>query len=409
MRRLHVLLLNEYFPPDTAATAKKAALVADALAERHRVTVLAGRPSYDPTERHAMYWRNREERGNLCIERVGSTAFSRVSMKGRLANYLSYLALSVPRALAMKPDVVLSMTDPPMEGIVAAAVARFLGRPFVYNVRDMYPDMALAGGILPPGVCTDAWEESHRKALRQAARVVVLGEDMRERIVEKGVDPGRVAVVRDAVPFPDIPPAIDTSVVNEIRSGFRFVLLHAGNLGFYGAWQTLVKAACMLEADGVGLVFVGEGAKKTEVQEAARHCANIRFLPFRPAPEIPSVMAAGDLQVITIKRGLEGVVVPSKMYDILANGRPIAAVASDRTEIARLVRQHGSGIVADPDDPNQLAESVRRIVQHGEVRDRMSAQARELARTYDRSKELQKFVELVEEAAENDSSARRTQ
>lgn len=405
MRRLHLLLLNEYFPPDTAATARHAALVANALAERHRVTVLAGRPSYDPTERHPMYWRRREQQGNLCVERVGSTAFSRFRMKGRLANYLSYLALSVPHALSMQPDVVLSMTDPPMEGIVAAAVARFLGRPFVYNVRDMYPDMALAGGILRPGFWTDAWEESHRKALRQAARVVVLGEDMRERIVEKGVDPSRVAVIRDAVPFSDIPPAVDTSVVDEIRGGFRFVILHAGNLGFYGAWQTLVKAAGILEADGVALVFVGDGAKKKELQEAARNCANIRFLPFRPASEIPSVMAAGDLQVVTIKRGLEGVVVPSKVYDILANGRPIAAVASERTEIARLVRRHGCGIVADPDDPSQLAESVRGILQNIEIRQRMSRQSRELAKTYDRLKELQKFVELAEEAAENDRSA----
>ncbi len=346
-----------------------------------------------------MYWLNREQQGNLSVERVGSTAFSRVRMKGRLANYLSYLALSIPHALSMKPDVVLAMTDPPMEGIVAAAVARFLGRPFVYNVRDLYPDMALASGILRPGIWSDAWEESHRKALRQAVRVVVLGEDMRDRIVEKGVDPSRVAVIRDAVPFSDIPRAIDTSVVDEIRARFRFVIVHAGNLGFYGAWQTLVKAACMLEADGVGLVFVGEGARKREIQEMARNCANIRFLPFRPVSEIPSVMAAGDLQVVTIRRGLEGVVVPSKVYDILANGRPVAAVASERTEIARLVRQHECGIVADPDDPNQLAESVRRILQTMEIRELMSKQSRELARTYDRFKELQKFVELVEEAA----------
>ncbi len=399
MRRLHVLLLNEYFPPDTAATAKNAALVANALAERHHVTVLAGRPSYDPTERHGMYWLKREQQGNLSVERVGSTAFSRVRMKGRLANYLSYLALSIPHALSMKPDVVLAMTDPPMEGIVASAVARFFGRPFVYNVRDLYPDMALASGILRPGIWSDAWEESHRKALRQAVRVVVLGEDMRDRIVEKGVDPSRVAVIRDAVPFSDIPPAIDTSVVDEIRGRFRFVIVHAGNLGFYGAWQTLVKAACMLEADSVGLVFVGEGAMKREIQEMARNRANIRFLPFRPASEIPAVMAAGDLQVITIKRGLEGVVVPSKVYDILANGRPVAAVASERTEIARLVRQYECGIVADPDDPNQLAESVRRILQTMGIRELMSKQSLELARTYDRFKELQKFVELVEEAA----------
>jgi colanic acid biosynthesis glycosyl transferase WcaI len=399
MRRLHLLLLNEYFPPDTAATAKNAALVANALAERHHVTVLAGRPSYDPTERHGVYWLQREQQGNLSVERVGSTAFSRVRMKGRLANYLSYLALSIPHALSMKPDVVLAMTDPPMEGIVAAAVARFLGRPFVYNVRDLYPDMALASGILRPGIWSDAWEESHRKALRQAVRVVVLGEDMRDRIVEKGIDPSRVAIIRDAVPFSDIPPAIDTSVVDEIRGGFRFVIVHAGNLGFYGAWQTLVKAACMLEADGVGLVFVGEGSMKSEIQKIARNCANITFLPFRPASEIPSVMAAGDLQVVTIKRGLEGMVVPSKVYDILANGRPVAAVASERTEIARLVRQYECGIVADPDDPSQLAESVRRILQTIGIRELMSKRSRELARTYDRFTELQKFVELVEEAA----------
>src|SRR5579863_6213141 len=191
MRPLHVLLLNEYFPPDTAATAKNAALVAEVLAERHRVTVLAGRPSYDPLERHPPYLFRSQRQGNLVIERVGSTAFSRLRMKGRLANYLSYLGLSVPRALSMNPDVVLAMTDPPFEGIVGAAIAKFLGRPFAYNIRDLYPDMALAAGILRPGVWTEAWEASHRRALRQAAGVIVLGEDMRERIVGKGVDPSK--------------------------------------------------------------------------------------------------------------------------------------------------------------------------------------------------------------------------
>src|SRR6202040_2009913 len=110
MRPLHVLLLNEYFPPDTSATANNAALIAKAFAERHYVTVLAGRPSYDPVERHRAYLFKRQREGHLVIERVGSTAFSRLRMKGRLANYLSYLALAVPRALSMNPDVVLAMT-----------------------------------------------------------------------------------------------------------------------------------------------------------------------------------------------------------------------------------------------------------------------------------------------------------
>ena len=338
MRPLHVLLLNEYFPPDTAATANNAALAAKALAQRHYVTVLAGRPSYDPVERHRAYLFKREQDGNLVVERVGSTAFSRHRMKGRLTNYLSYLALATPRALAMNPDVVLAMTDPPVEGIIGASIAKFLGRPFVYNIRDLYPDMALAAGIMRRGFWSDAWEQAHRRALSQAARIIVLGEDMRERIIEKGVDPARIDVVRDAVAFPEVPPAADPAIVREIRAGFRFVIVHAGNLGFYGAWHTLIRAAKMLESHGVGLVFIGEGARKDEVQVAARNCPNVRFLPFFPASEIPAVMAAGDLHAITIKAGLEGVVVPSKLYNILAHGRPILAIATEKAEVTRLVR-----------------------------------------------------------------------
>jgi putative colanic acid biosynthesis glycosyltransferase WcaI len=400
MRPLHVLLLNQYFPPDTAATASNAALVAKALAERHHVTVLAGRPSYEPLKRHPPYLVRREQDGNLAVERVGSTAFSRLQMKGRLANYVSYLALSVPRALSTDPDVVLAMTDPPIEGIVGASVAQFLGRPFVYNIRDLYPDMALAAGILRPGFWTDIWEQSHRRALRRAARVIVLGEDMRERIAEKGVEPARTTVVRDAVPFPQVLPPPDDSVMREIRAGFRFVIVHAGNLGFSGAWQTLIHAAQMLEAENVGLVFVGEGARKQELQRLAQNCRNVVFLPFRPASEIPAVMAAGDLHVVTIKRGLEGIVVPSKLYNILAHGRPILALATERAEVTRLVQRHECGVAADPDNPTQVAEEVRRLLHAPERLERMSLQARNLARSYDRLAELRKFVDAVEQAAE---------
>jgi glycosyltransferase involved in cell wall biosynthesis len=399
MRPLHVLLLNEYFPPDTAATANNAALVAKSLAERHYVTVLAGRPSYDPVERHRPYLFRHEREGNLAIERVGSTAFSRLHMRGRLANYLSYLALAVPRALSMNPDVVLAMTDPPIEGIVGASVAKFLSRPFVYNVRDLYPDMALAGGILRRGSWSDLWEEFHRRALRQAARVIVLGEDMRERIMERGVDPARIVVIRDAVSLPQNPP-VNEAIVREIRAGFRFVIVHAGNLGFYGAWQTLIRAAQKLESQGIGFVFIGDGSMKKQIQDAAQNCRSIRFLSFFPATEIPAVMAAGDLHVVTIKPGLEGVVVPSKLYNILAYGRPILAVATEKAEVTRLVHRYECGIAADPEDVTQVAHAVRNLLQTPERLEHMSRQARALAETYDKLSELQKFVAVIEKAAE---------
>src|SRR3984957_9959790 len=217
--RMHILLLNEYYPPDTSATAKMAVQVAETLARRHEVTVVAGRPSYDPNEFYPFAFLRRDARNNVMVERVGSTAYPRHKMRRRISNYLSYLALAVPRALALRADVVLAMIDPPVAGIAGAFVAHVARRPFVYNIRDLYPDMAVGGDIVSSGKWVDRWEKLHRKALRKAARVIVLGDDMRERIIAKGIAPEKVVVVRDGTSFPSSIPEKSDPVVQEIRSG----------------------------------------------------------------------------------------------------------------------------------------------------------------------------------------------
>ena len=398
---MHILLLNEYFPPDTSATAKCAAQVAGALAASHRVTVLAGRPSYDPTEHHRRYFLRREVRdgGGLVVERVGSTAYPRFQMRRRVSNYVTYLALAVPRAISIPSDVVLAMTDPPIESIAGALVGRVTGRPFVYNIRDMYPDMAVGGSIIRPGSFSARWEAMHRWALRRAARVIILGEDMRDRIVAKGVDPARVVISRDGIDIPETLPSAENAVAGEIRGDFHFVLVHAGNLGFYGAWQTLISAVRALESEGVGLVFIGEGAMKPQVEAMAARSRAIRFLPFRPASEIPLVLSSGDMHVVTVKRGLEGVVVPSKLYPTLAAGRPVLGIAPEESDVSRIIRRTGCGVTADPDDPASVAEAIRGVLRNPGQLQQMGGKARESASSYDRVKQLKIFVETIEDLA----------
>jgi glycosyltransferase involved in cell wall biosynthesis len=399
---MHILLFNEYYPPDTSATAKMAEQVAEALAQKHRVTVLAGRPSYDPTEHYRWRLLRREIRNGVTVERVGSTAYARHRMRRRVANYLSYLALAAPRALAIRADVILAMTDPPVAGIAGAVVARVAGVPFVYNIRDLYPDMAIGGGIVQPGPWIARWEALHRRALKLAARVIVLGDDMRERILAKGVAPERVTVVRDGTfPPASAPDARDPEVQRalcEIRGGFSFVALHAGNLGFYGAWDTLIEAAKILRDENIALVFVGDGAQKRKLEEAAAGLPNVRFLPFRPAAEIPLVMMAGDVHVITIRRGLEGVVVPSKLYSTLAAGRPVLAVAAPNSDAARIATESGCGLAADPDDPTAVAQAIRRMRDDSAGLVEMGARARAVAGKYARVNELGRFAEILEQA-----------
>lgn len=405
--RMHILLLNEYYPPDTSATAKVAAQVAEKLAERHEVTVVAGRPSYDPEPgsegSYPFALLHRATRNKVAVECVGSTIYSRHQMRRRVTNYLSYLALAVPRALALNPDVILAMTDPPVAGLAGAFIARLAGKPFVYNIRDLYPDMATGGDIVRPSRWVERWERMHRSALKQAARVIVLGEDMRERILSKGVAAERVVVVRDgtAAAAPGVAPELSDPVVQELRCGFPFVALHAGNLGFYGAWDTLLKAAEMLRNENTGLVFIGDGANREALQARAREAPNVRFLPFRPFEQIPQVMMAGDVHIVTVKRGLEGIVVPSKLYSTLAAGRPVLAVAAPNSDAARIVVESGCGLAADPDDPAAVAAAIRELRSDPARLADMGRRARETAGKYARVNELEKFAAIIEDAVAN--------
>jgi colanic acid biosynthesis glycosyl transferase WcaI len=399
---VRVLLLNLYYPPDTSATAKMACSVVGALATSHDVTVVCGRPSYDPIERRAWRPYRTEFAGRTRIIRTGSTDFPRFDMKKRVVNYLSYVVLAIPRTLLVRCDAVVTMTDPPFQGIVGAIVAMLKRKPYVYNIRDLYPDMAVGGAIVEPGRLTRIWEKLHRWALRRARRVIVLGEDMRARIVAKGVEAAQVVIVRDGAEIlpPNTPlPAPDPEVVRTIRGNFSFVLVHAGNLGFYGAWNTLVAAARNLANEGVSLVFVGDGAQRAEVKALAAGSGNIRFLEFFPASKIPSVLAAADAHIITVKRGLEGVVVPSKMYGILGAGKPIVAVAPKETDAVSLGIQQGFAVAADPDRPAEVVDAVRSLAADPNKLRAMGEAARVAAPDYDRVKELQKFVEIIEHLA----------
>jgi colanic acid biosynthesis glycosyl transferase WcaI len=400
---MRLLFLNLYFPPDTSATAKSADAIVRTLAESHEVTVLCGRPSYDPTERRPWkLWQTERYTTNsgapFTVIRVGSTDYLRIQMQRRILNYLSYTKLAFLRALFFHCDVIFSMTDPPFAGILAALLATLKRKPLLYDIQDLYPDMAVAGSIVQPGFLSRIWERLHRWTLRRAARIIVLGEDMRARLIAKGIDAGKIHIVRSGVDpssASTTPEAFNPVVIQKIRANSKFVLLHAGNLGFYGSWDTLIAAARQLEHENIALVFVGDGAERARLETHAKGANNIRFLPFFPSQEIPSVLAAPDVHIITIKRGLEGVVVPSKLFGILAAAKPILAVAPSQTDVATLGAQQNFALNPDPDDPQAIAVAIRTLASDPVRLAAMSEAARTAARHYSRATELSKLASIL--------------
>jgi colanic acid biosynthesis glycosyl transferase WcaI len=399
---MRVTLINQYYPPDASATAPLASELARAIAQRgHVVTVIAGRPSYETLARRPWRLFTREQEGHVIVKRVGSSAFDRRRMGGRIANYVSYLAMAGWPVLFARCDILLVMTDPPMASIVAALVAKLRRKPLVINVRDLHPDMAVTVGLLRPGLLSRVWDALQTWALRRAARVIVLGADMRRRVVDKGVEPERVAIVRDGAPLPATLPPRDHPISQQVRNGFEFVVLHAGNVGFACAWEALLGAARSMESERVGFVFVGDGAAMPALRTEAERLRNVRLEPFRPVAEVPHVLQAGDVHVVSVRENVEGLVVPSKLYPVLAAGRPPLVVAAAGSDAAQLVAESGCGWVADPSDPEAIAAAIREAMDDSAELRKRGERARALASHFQRPRLLAEVAEVVEGEVES--------
>jgi glycosyltransferase involved in cell wall biosynthesis len=395
---MRVLVVNQYFPPDRSATATMVAAAVVAYRRNgHDVTVLAGRPSYDPGARRP--WRpvQREHHEGARVVRVGSTAADRRHRVGRAANYASFGALAPAAGMAQRFDVVVGMTDPPFAGAVAALIARARRAPFVYWVQDFHPDFAVAAGLIAEGRTTRMWRASQRATLRAAAGVVVLGDDMAERVCAAGAAPDRVHVVPNGAAHPPAPgPAgLAAGVAADLRKGYELVTLYGGNLGYAGAWDALVDGAARLDPRVHGLVFIGDGADRSRIVRRAANVPNVRVIDRLADDEYAAAVAAADLQVVTVRRGLEGLVVPMKLYDALAVGRAILAVAGEGSDVVRVVRRHRCGIVADPDVPETIAAALRWAADHPDDLRAMGERARSAGRQYERAVMMQRLVEIT--------------
>lgn len=219
---------------------------------------------------------------------------------------------------------------------------------------------------------------------------------MRDRVVAKGIAPGKVAVVRDGSEPLSRPSAADHEIFSEIRAGFPFVVVHAGNLGFAGAWETILQAARRLTHEKIRFVFVGDGNLRAELEGQANGLPNVSFMSFRPQQDLPYVLSAGDLQVVTLRHGMEGLVVPSKLYPILMVGCPVLAVTPEGSDTAKIVREHKCGLIADPKDPEAVIQAVVYARDHPEELNEMARRASAIGRMFSREILEEEFIRTIE-------------
>jgi colanic acid biosynthesis glycosyl transferase WcaI len=353
---MRVLFVNQYFPPDAAATAYLLGELAEDLAQRHEVWVVSGRPSYNP---EATTFRP----AGVHLVRAPSTGFSRWHMVGRVANYLSFLVGATVRTqMVPRPDVVVALTDPPIIGVAGLLAALRFRVPFVYVCEDIFPDVAVALHTMGNPVAMRVWRALNRLLRSRAAMVVAIGRDMVEKLEQEGVPADRIALIPNWADEPVLDPA-RVAAVREARGWTDwFVVMHAGNQGLAQNLTTLLECMDLLrDMPNVRLAFVGDGAALRGLEADASHrgLPNVEFLPYSAKTEVQETLAAADLHVVSLAWGLRGSVVPSKTYGIMSIGRPFVAAVEEGSEVARIVQETGAGVRVDPGDSSGIARAVR--------------------------------------------------
>ena len=364
---MRILLLNQCFYPDVVSTAQHLTDLATALTSRgHEVTVIASDRGYDDP---ATRFKRREIWNGVEIIRIPSLSFGKNNFWRRALNFASFLFVCSLRLLTLRRfDVVIALTSPPLISFLGALFVKLKGGSFCFWVMDLNPDEAIAAGWLDEKSLTSrVLQRLLNYSLEVSSRTVVLDRFMKERVIAKGVDSARIAVVPPWSHDDHVHYSAKGREEFRLRHGLaeKFVVMYSGNHSPCHPLDTLLDAARVLH-DRPELVFcfIGGGSEQVKVRELATHLSNVKCLPYQPLNELSNSLSAADLHVVVMGDEFVGIVHPCKVYNIMSIGAPalyIGPTPSHVTDIAS--QQQGNFFITKHGDVDGVTAAIVEAVQ----------------------------------------------
>ena len=388
---MNILVLCPHFEPDVAPTGVVMTQIASGLADRgHRLHIVTSLPWY---QHHAIEpgWEGSVVRHTDTdwgrITRVHPFPTDKRNIPARAAAFAGFSGLAGLAGLATRsqPDVVLAMSPPLTLGLTGWAIARSRGVPFVFNIQDVFPDVAVELGAIsdPRVIGLASWLE--RETYLRADAVTVLSEDLKDNVAAKiagrrgrSGSPDKVRVIPNFIDTDRIRPAPkENAYRREFGLEGKTVVMYAGNVGWSQSLDLVLAAAGHLAHDpDVAFVINGGGVAREQLRADAAGLHNVHFVDMQPAERLAEVAAAADIHVVPLRTGLARSSVPSKLYTILAAGRPVVASVDRGTEVARTVVDAGAGIAVPPDDAEAFTKAVTSLVERPTEAEAMGASGR---------------------------------
>jgi glycosyltransferase involved in cell wall biosynthesis len=376
-----ILFINQYYWPDHASTAQHLTDLAGSMAERgYECHVLCARGRYQPGQPIPPA---SEVHEGVHIHRVRATSFGRRGTIARMTDYLSFYAGAFLKATALpRFDAVVTLTTPPIIGLIGTLLRWLKGSRHVYWSMDLHPDASLALGRM--SLRNPLVRGLHRLSsfvYRQADRVVVLGPYMADRIALKGVADDRIRTIHvwsrreEIYPIPRGSNALRRS----LGLGDAFVAMYSGNLGLAHSFDEFLEAARRLrDRSDIVFLFAGAGPRLAEVKAAQKleDLSNIRFLDYVPRAHLHMSLSMADAHLISMRPEMTGIVVPGKLYGVMAAARPAIFVGPRHCESADAIRAAGCGITVDRGDAASLVSALTHLASDPSLARRMGERAR---------------------------------
>jgi len=385
MKKKRIWIVSELFYPENTSTGYILTKLAEGLANHFRIGVLCGQPSYSLRGFKAA---KQESYKGIYIRRSYATTFNVDKLLPRLINLIAItLSLSFNGVINFKKDDdVLVVTNPPVLPFAILLVSRIKGAKCSIIVHDMYPDVAYAAGLIPRKTFLKVFFRRLNKILfRNMKKIFVLGRDMKEKIInEFGVFEEKIIIAPNWADIDEIRPVErnNISMLNDLNLMDKFVLLYAGNMGYPHNIEDIVAAGERLKYDkDICFVFMGSGSKRSYLETliAEKDLSNIILLPQRDRKDQIEFLNACDVGLIALVKGMKGISVPSRTYNIMAAGKPIIAIVEQESEIEKVINEERIGWVVEPGSVDKLVEILKEAKLNSMIRKQMGERARAVA------------------------------
>lgn len=362
-----VLTITQFYPPDYAATGQLISDLADQLGRLGmEVSIFTGQPGYAFQKDSAP---QREQFERVLVQRSRTARFLPRRIRGRAINGLLFCVRAALHLLksARRQDVLLLTTEPPYLPVMGYLIHLIFRVPYVCLLYDLYPDVAVELKVVSSGHwLTRFWDWCNRRVWQNAQSIIVLSSSMKTRVLAKAPAIADKVTVIPSWADPDRIKPIDKQdnwFAQQFKLTNKFTVLYSGNLGRCHDLETILTAAQQLDSEPIQFVFIGHGAKLQSCRDRVRDLQlhNCLFLPYQEKSVLPYSLTACDLSLVSISEGLEGLVAPSKLYGILAAGRPVAAICERHSYLRQLLAAANCGAAFDNGDGTGLANYIRHL------------------------------------------------